>query len=120
MKGMLLGVAALALAAGLALAQKKQEERAPVFEPPEVVFTADPIYPYNSIAQGSVIVQLSIGAGGELDAVQVLRDLPSLTVEVEKAVKKWRFKPATLDGKPVRSTMTASFTFRTVTPPPFK
>jgi protein TonB len=120
MKRWTLGVAALGLAAAVALAQKKQKERVPVYEPPEVVSAADPIYPYNSIAQGSVILQLSIGATGELDGVQVLRDVPSLTVEAEKAVKKWRFKPATLDGRPVRSTMAVSFTFRTITPPPFK
>ncbi len=120
MKTWTLAFAALALTAGLALAQKRQEDRAPVYEPPEVVSAADPIYPYNSIAQGSVILQLTISATGELDKVQVLRDVPSLTVEVEKAVKKWRFKPATLDGKAARSTMTASFTFRTITPPPFK
>lgn len=52
--------------------------------------------------QGSVIVRLTIDERGEVSEVVVLKGLPlGLTEQVERAVRQWRFEPATVDGKPV-------------------
>ncbi len=52
--------------------------------------------------QGVVIVQAIINKTGEVENVKVLKGLPmGLSEEAVKAIKKWKFTPATLNGKPV-------------------
>ncbi len=52
--------------------------------------------------QGVVIVQAIIDKQGAVTNVKVLKGLPmGLAEEAVKAIKKWTFKPATLNGKPV-------------------
>ncbi len=52
--------------------------------------------------QGVVIVQAIINKVGNVENVKVLKALPmGLAEEAVKAIKKWKFKPATLNGKPV-------------------
>jgi len=52
--------------------------------------------------EGIVIVQAIIDKEGNVTNVKVLKSLPmGLGEEAAKAIKNWRFKPATLNGKPV-------------------
>ena len=52
--------------------------------------------------QGVVIVQAIIDKGGNVTNVKVLKGLPmGLSEQAVEAIKKWKFKPATLNGKPV-------------------
>ena len=52
--------------------------------------------------QGVVIVQAIINKQGEVTNVKVLKGLPmGLSEEAVKAIKTWKFTPATLNGKPV-------------------
>lgn len=52
--------------------------------------------------QGVVILQAIIDAMGNVAEVEVLKGLPlGLTDSAIETVKGWRYKPATLDGKPV-------------------
>ena len=49
-----------------------------------------------------VVLECTIGKVGKVTNVNVLRGLPlGLTEAAESAVKKWTFKPSTLNGKPV-------------------
>lgn len=74
-------------------------------KPPERIF--DPQPQYTEIArkarvQGVVIVQAIIDKQGNVTNVKVLKGLSmGLDDEAVKAIKKWQFKPATLNGKPV-------------------
>jgi len=65
----------------------------------------DPIYPEiarRARIQGAVIVQATIDQEGRVTDVKLLKDLPmGLGDATVQAVRGWRFKPATLRGKPV-------------------
>ncbi len=67
----------------------------------------DPQPSYTELArrariQGVVIVQAIIDKTGNVTAVKVLKGLPmGLDQATVDAIKRWRFKPATLNGKPV-------------------
>lgn len=49
-----------------------------------------------------MVLECTIGKTGNVQAVKVLRPLPlGLTEAADDAVRKWKFKPSTLNGKPV-------------------
>ncbi|MBW3671267.1 MAG: TonB family protein [Acidobacteria bacterium] len=54
--------------------------------------------------EGTVHVNLTVGADGEVANVQVLQGMPGVTDQVVQAVRRWKFQPATVNGKPVEST----------------
>jgi periplasmic protein TonB len=72
---------------------------------PEKLSAPDP--QYTEIArkariQGVVIVQAIIDKEGNVTNVKILKGLPmGLSENAMDAIKKWKFKPATLNGKPV-------------------
>ena len=65
----------------------------------------NPLYPEaarRARIQGVVVLECIIGKTGVVQDVKVLRGLPlGLTESATDAVKKWRFEPSTLNGKPV-------------------
>jgi len=74
-------------------------------KPPERVYSPQPAY--TEIArkariQGVVIVQAIIDKQGNVTNVKVLKGLPmGLEEAAVEAMKQWKFKPATLNGRPV-------------------
>ncbi|MDY7093458.1 MAG: energy transducer TonB [Acidobacteriota bacterium] len=65
--------------------------------------------------QGVVIVQAIINKDGRVENVKVLKGLPmGLDQAAVDAIKKWRFEPATLNGKPVTVyyNLTVNFTLQ--------
>jgi protein TonB len=53
--------------------------------------------------QGVVVVQATIDERGNVTDIKVLRGLPmGLEQAAIEAVRTWRYKPATLHGKPVK------------------
>lgn len=74
----------------------------------------NPIYPQQAktIRQTGVVkVELTIDEKGQVASVQKLSGPSLLKSAAEDAVKKWRFKPFTRDGQPVRATGFVSFNF---------
>ena len=62
--------------------------------------------------QGAVIVEAIIDEKGKVTDVRVLRSLPmGLDRAAIEAVQQWRFKPATLDDRPVKVYFTLTVTF---------
>ena len=56
----------------------------------------------NAKVSGVVIVEAVIDRNGNVDQVKVIKGLPmGLSEEAEKAVRKWKFRPGTLNGQPV-------------------
>ena len=103
-------IAALSLAA-LAVAAPQYPGRAARFDPAEVVSTAELYYPPNSVAFGTVVLELTIDESGAIEKIRVVKDIKSLTPEAERCVRKWTFRPARRGGRPVTSTVPVAFTF---------
>lgn len=51
--------------------------------------------------QGTVILEVVVGADGKVRDVRVVRSLPMLDGEAIAAAKQWEFTPMIVDGKPV-------------------
>jgi periplasmic protein TonB len=72
---------------------------------PEKLSGPNPVYPEaarRARIQGVVVLECVIGKDGTVRDVKVLRPLPlGLTEAAVEAVQKWKFKPSTLNGKPV-------------------
>jgi TonB family protein len=85
--------------------------RDPHFVPPDVLTAGDIPYPPDSVASGIVTLSINLDATGQVQNVQVLRDVPSLTGPAVTAVKSWTFVPAKLENSPVPSTLNISVVF---------
>jgi outer membrane biosynthesis protein TonB len=81
------------------------------FNPPQITAGQFAIYPVNSIAFGTVILDLTIDKSGGIAKVHVIRGVPSLTPQSIKAVKSWEFRAATYKDQPVASHMVVAFVF---------
>ena len=73
--------------------------------PPQKIHTPQPVYTEEARLariQGVVILEAIIDEKGAVQQVKVLKGLPQgLSESAVETAKKWRFKPATLDGQPV-------------------
>jgi TonB family protein len=78
---------------------------------------APPIYPPMAMqmkASGAVQVAIIISENGRVIEAKAVSGHPALRSAAEEAARKWVFRPASLDGKPMRQQDVLSFTF---TPP---
>ncbi len=82
------------------------------YTPPGIAAASFPEFPLGGMVYGSVALDVSVSANGEIGRVAVLRDIVSLTNQAEKAVKKWKFTPAQYDGRPMRASVVLAFVFR--------
>ena len=96
------------LAATLA---RTKEPAASAFEPPEVASSTEPVYPAMAIGSGTVVLAVSLDADGTVQNVKVVKDSEGFRSSALDAIMDWKFKPATLNGKPVPSVATVAFSF---------
>ena len=82
------------------------------FRPPEVLSATDAQYPINSVANGIVVLDVSLDEKGSVSKTDVLRDVPSLTPVAVSSVRSWKFTPANYSGHPVASQTRVAFAFR--------
>ena len=87
------------------------EDAGPVFPTPEMtrpvlLSKVEPEYPTTArLARmnGRVVVQAVIGLDGAVESVEVLSSTSPLFDDAARdAVKRWKYRPATMDGQPVR------------------
>jgi len=83
---------------------------------PVVEQRVDPIYTdmaRKTRVAGVVIVEAIINKNGEVEQVTVLKGLPmGLSESAVEAVKKWKFKPGTLNGEPVEVIFNLTVNFK--------
>lgn len=83
--------------------------------PPELVSSVPPEYPEvarKANVKGKVSLELIIDEKGDVTSAKVLKGLPmGLDRAASDAVKKWKYKPATSYGKPVKVYLPVTVTF---------
>jgi TonB family protein len=79
--------------------------------PAQVTSATYATYPPNSVAFGTVVLDVKIGGGGSVKSVNVVHGVASLTGTAITAVKTWGFSPATRNGKAVESHTVVAFVF---------
>jgi TonB family protein len=61
---------------------------------------------------GSVEIEALISESGAVEKVNIVKGNPMLTKAAADAVAKWKFKPFTADGKPVKALAPIEFIFK--------
>lgn len=75
----------------------------------------EPVYPaeaLNQNVQGDVLVQVLVGADGQVLEATVVSGHPLLTDAAVSAVKQWTFEPLRVDGAPAESETRLRISFR--------
>jgi TonB family protein len=84
--------------------------------PPQLLYKVEPEYTEEARKaryQGTVIVEATVGADGNVYGVMVVRALGlGLDEQAIIAIKQWKFKPGLKDGKPVPVAVSIETTFR--------
>ena len=84
--------------------------------PPQLVTGAAPRYPYPVGTQAqpaSVRVQFVVNTDGSVGDVKTLTTTsPDMATEVEYAVKRWNYRPATKGGQPIKVILQQQFDFK--------
>ncbi len=84
-------------------------------KPPVRISTPKPQYTEIALKariEGTVIIEAVINRRGEVTNTKVLKGLPmGLEEEAVKALKRWKYQPGTLNGKPVDVIFTVSVHF---------
>lgn len=76
---------------------------------------APPLYPTTAKQlgiQGSVLLKAVIGADGTVRELRVIDGHPLLAPAAIEAVKRWKYKPYSVKGKPVEVETTITVNFR--------
>ena len=105
-----LGILILLSVLAVAMAQTNKGN-APRFNAPEIVSTSEAVYPVNAVGGDTVVLSVAVSASGDIQDVKVVRDAPGFRPSAMEAIKEWKFKPATLDGKPVAAVIPVAFSF---------
>jgi periplasmic protein TonB len=86
--------------------------------PPQVVSRVEPRYPASARmtrSEGTVVVEVVVETDGSTGEVRVLRGISKALDEAAvTAIRQWRFRPARVEGNPVRAyhTVTVRFELR--------
>jgi len=60
----------------------------------------------------TVRLQLTVGPDGRVQEIEMQGTVPRYTREVLEAVRRWRYKPATINGTPVAAPVTVDISFK--------
>ncbi|MGH9354301.1 MAG: energy transducer TonB [Terriglobia bacterium] len=80
-------------------------------EPVKVISTTPAWYPVAGTVTGTVILKVSVDESGAIKNIEVMHGIASFTRVATSTVRQWKFAPAEYSGKPITSSMIASFVF---------
>lgn len=83
-------------------------------EPAKIIERVAPRYPMKARQrriQGRVILSFTVGIDGRADKIRLLRSIPALDDAAIESLRKWKFLPATRNGKPVPFLTEVTITF---------
>jgi periplasmic protein TonB len=83
--------------------------------PPRLITKTKPVYPaeaFKKKVEGTVLVEILIGADGRVLRARVLESVPALDAAALEAVRQWAFVPAIKNGRPVATSALAPVSFR--------
>jgi protein TonB len=94
----------------------EEEQKGRTLAKPEKTSAPPPIYPLAmrlSCATGVVEVQSILDESGRIGPDFIVSDVlsPVMKVAALEAIRQWRFKPATADGKPIKVYYTVTVNF---------
>lgn len=81
---------------------------------PRLLRRTQPVYPQEAFRrriEGTVLLELVIGATGIVEDVRVLRSVPGLDAAAVACVRQWLFEPGRRRGRPVPTLARAPITF---------
>jgi TonB family protein len=81
------------------------------FVPADVSKAGDIPYPTSRLDAGVVTLSVELDNTGHVAGVGILRDISSVSGLGIAAVRSWTYTPATLNGKPVASTLTINIVY---------
>lgn len=79
------------------------------------VYRALPVFPpaaRSANVRGSVVVEVTIDARGDVIAAKAIDGPALLRTAAEEAARKWKFRPATRNGAPVQTSQNIVFNFQ--------
>jgi protein TonB len=83
---------------------------------PVLVRRVEPIYPEaarKARLEGDVVLEAIITSTGEIEEVRIVKsEGPFLDASARDAVERWKYRPATLNGRAVRVLLTVTIRFR--------
>jgi TonB family protein len=82
------------------------------YSPPQITLATFANYPAASVAQGTVVLDVTVGRAGQPKQIRVINDVPPLTQQALNAVKAWRFNAATMKGQPITASIAIAFVFQ--------
>lgn len=79
--------------------------------------TISPLYPLGAKrdgVEGWVQIEYMVNQSGQVENIEIINAYPKNTFEncVKRSVAHWRFKPGTVDGLPVKITISQKITFK--------
>jgi TonB family protein len=80
--------------------------------PPQITMASFATYPGNSVSKGTVVLDVTVGKGGQAKKIRVVQGVQTLTQQAVSAVKTWSFNPATIQGQPIASQIVIAFVFQ--------
>lgn len=100
--------------------QQRQERERQQREPEEQtaarrtapVPTSQPLPDVSDIgSSGTVRLNLTVDARGRVREVEIVQGVPGITARLIESVRRWRFRPATENGKPVQGSFPVEVSF---------
>ena len=81
------------------------------FQPAQVTEAHYAAYPPHTVMAGTVVLQVRVESGGQVQGVIVARGTGSLNGTAVRAVKTWKFTAASYQGKAVASDVVVAYVF---------